>query len=1282
MDCAICTSLPQICSSKESVLQLDIPDEYTPCREVLDPCREDSLAERQDSDTPVYRTRTVPAASNGVSNSIQGDANPSSRTPWQSGSMLKQKTVPPAVSDAELLHAFLGNTSKAPSLPDEEEHEMTASTETPAASPSSRHSFSSTGNPVLQANAQSLRAKEQPSPKSDNNLCSIQNLNFVDSSEVADDGDIGEIDPLDGCSSGWWWRGCIDTSTVTSSSMSGVFKNDVQKATLSSAASNLMVEEPIHNRAHQYNWIFALAMPNSDLSTSVDEAISWTQAKSIYMQCFKGEECFDAGSSIQDVRFRKELEIFKEAFNRLPYASSSSEKDIRKQHTLSLKTQTDIRTYKVYRGRGKPEPEPSDGSGQGSRLPKNFLELMRNVVITKLTVHCNLMTRLCYSEDGQHDIALITCRESDLLEEADREELSLELDIRRADPISLEPCTPTYYPLLQWFFRYSNLGVKACEGLVDAYEAVLRMLKALTREEQHAHTREIEFWMDVREAAAVEHHPEVKALPKHSQKGFPPGKHNLDAKDHLFGASERALAKAFKEYMELKAGSGIHVHPVKLIEETNFNLAKKKSKVQLYNLFGRVGCPEPVAPFRTFDVKDYGDTDKHWMHWWKHHPTRMRQRDLCLDVLFKPNQRIRLLKSVIDRQIDLEKLIHLGAASAFFPLDTREKVESIAYNSQQEVVTQPTRLSQAWALPESAGVCQQAISFVKTLSVQQPIDEIRDYFGPRIAFYFALVQLLSQWVMLPAVVGILTFAIRNLQESSGTSRDLRMVFDIAYSAMMVVWSTLVLEIWKRQQHEWAVRWGMTSVESHDPQRPEFYGSHRRSPVDFREDLYFPKVYSHGVVGRIPRRIVSYILLLSLAILEVNIILGVLHMRGELSKGHLDDANVFRSVTFAMSSIMSCVMGIFGGLGNQLAQSLNKWENHKTSHAFVNNLISKVFVFEFVGRYSIFMYVAFLKARVEGCVVLDNEGHTIHIPASDDTDVMCQTELEIVVRTVFFSKLLMNVVEVLAPLAKSWYRRRQIMHTNGTQEKLSVFIPSSEADDSKEGYITHGGSKVQAWDTRMSYIVQEHMDKEPYGGLEVDGSFEDFSEIASFFGYVALFSLAFPLAPLLTFILLVTEMRVDGFKLFTSVRRPLPYSAANIGNWYLVLDLISAISIATNAGLLVYTYGHFDQFSSVSRELCFSVILLILLGSKFMVSGLIPDLPEHMRIIEARHQSVIDDLTDSHQSSFKNRSRGLGDIDLQIDDANSGQFRDPLDFAVSRLSVRKRVKTMQTRARIK
>lgn len=65
-------------------------------------------------------------------------------------------------------------------------------------------------------------------------------------------------------------------------------------------------------------------------------------------------------------------------------------------------------------------------------------------------------------------------------------------------------------------------------------------------------------------------------------------------------------------------------------------------------------------------------------------------------------------------------------------------------------------------------------------------------------------------------------------------------------------------------------------------------------------------------------------------------------------------------------------------------------------------------------------------------------------------------------------------------------------------------------------------------------------------------FEDYLEQLVLYGYVTLFVVAFPLAPLLGLINNLVEIRVDSFKLLYNCARPIPQGAQHIGIPYSIV----------------------------------------------------------------------------------------------------------------------------------
>ena len=114
-----------------------------------------------------------------------------------------------------------------------------------------------------------------------------------------------------------------------------------------------------------------------------------------------------------------------------------------------------------------------------------------------------------------------------------------------------------------------------------------------------------------------------------------------------------------------------------------------------------------------------------------------------------------------------------------------------------------------------------------------PILEIRDYFGEKIAIYFAWLDFYTQQLQVPAAVGMITFLV---QKANGPKvlQDFALIF---FSAVICLWSTMQGEWWKQRNAFLNLWWGMDKDSSADVERPTFVGILRYSPLDDRKEMY-------------------------------------------------------------------------------------------------------------------------------------------------------------------------------------------------------------------------------------------------------------------------------------------------------------------------------------------------------------------------------------------------------------------------------------------------------------
>jgi hypothetical protein len=111
-----------------------------------------------------------------------------------------------------------------------------------------------------------------------------------------------------------------------------------------------------------------------------------------------------------------------------------------------------------------------------------------------------------------------------------------------------------------------------------------------------------------------------------------------------------------------------------------------------------------------------------------------------------------------------------------------------------------------------------------------------------------------------------------------------------------------------------------------------------------------------------------------------------------------------------------------------------------------------------------------------------------------------------------------------------------------------------------------------------------------------------------FGYLTLFAVAFPAAPLAALLNNLIEGHTDLLKLLKSYQRPHPREAANIGTWLEILETMSYLSTIVNSLIIVFTSKELAQYSLFTRLFIGLTIEHLLFFIKYVISKTIPDTP--------------------------------------------------------------------------
>eukprot|EP00736_Rhodelphis_marinus_P013788 Rmarinus@m.20923 len=276
---------------------------------------------------------------------------------------------------------------------------------------------------------------------------------------------------------------------------------------------------------------------------------------------------------------------------------------------------------------------------------------------------------------------------------------------------------------------------------------------------------------------------------------------------------------------------------------------------------------------------------------------------------FRPTDALRILLTLIEEkkefggcEIDYGREIQEGGLVAFFPI-------------HGPAVQQ---LYDTWATPWKTWEYWKHIQNAWT----QPLDDIRDYFGEKIALYFSFLGFYTRLLVFPTILGIILF----VPQIYLGRYDVKNSIPI-YSAFMAIWATLFLEAWKREQVTNAYNWNMLGFEAHENARscyPGPSGETRVNPITGEEELWYdPDKRKAKYFG-------SFSFLFACIIVVMGAIVSILVLRKYLEDGQFGwSAGIINGIIIAM----------FNLLYKEAAVKLTTWENHRTDTDYEDALIA-------------------------------------------------------------------------------------------------------------------------------------------------------------------------------------------------------------------------------------------------------------------------------------------------------------------------------------------------------
>jgi len=290
--------------------------------------------------------------------------------------------------------------------------------------------------------------------------------------------------------------------------------------------------------------------------------------------------------------------------------------------------------------------------------------------------------------------------------------------------------------------------------------------------------------------------------------------------------------------------------------------------------------------------------------------------------------------------------------------------------------------------------------------------------------------------------------------------------------------------------------------------------------------------------------------------------------------------------------------------------LNDLENFRTETEYNDSLIVKTFIFQFFNSYLSCFYVAFVKGtsialfgalgakdevtgkafadmcgkrEFEGQGLLDApwlnsnpvclNGTIVGIGATETIPDTCNMILQGTdcmddLKTLMVSYLAIKYVYAL-PLELFLPMLIGFINTYMLEKSLKVVkdVRNSFSGSPRDVELVINEEKKSTLPPAVEKYhekIEVELAEPAYGG-----TFAEFNTKVLQFGYIAMFSAAFPIGALTSAVANAIELKIDALKLF-EVRRPRYVGAEDIGSWQKVLMCLGWIALFVNVALLSFT----------------------------------------------------------------------------------------------------------------
>mmetsp|Transcript_14443 Transcript_14443/g.37008 ORF Transcript_14443/g.37008 Transcript_14443/m.37008 type:complete len:869 (-) Transcript_14443:62-2668(-) len=569
---------------------------------------------------------------------------------------------------------------------------------------------------------------------------------------------------------------------------------------------------------------------------------------------------------------------------------------------------------------------------------------------------------------------------------------------------------------------------------------------------------------------------------------------------------------------------------------------------------------------------------------------------------FRQVDEIRLLEMRLDEWLNLSEMVEQSVVSRVFA--------AANYDQTMDLHDTWGDLRRIWRIPDHGSD-----------------DDIRNYFGESIAFFFRWFAFYTRGLVAIAVVGGIC-ALRRW-EVLGLSLEKQRYIQIVFAFILVGWASTFNRLFQNRAARAKLRWGMKEYDSVSLERSQY-----------RPDL--EGTWQEWAQKKLADLIV---------ILFCTGFIALIGYLENVKKRWKTEGNE----TFEEYGSLICVgtIKVTSAIWNKVAPLLADLQNHRTDARWndaLTYILSSVKLF--VALFP-FFNLAFLKKYMEPiCGQGSLESTAWKVYGQTDAWPLVNGQWPSILKPEIFNQTVLEGADLswLNRYRADWHGRYCVWGCYPVQcfqqpgDKMTCVTNCQVALENNlwSAYITHivctvifvlipiiltkrevraeveKARESSAGNVQYSFMQFQAKchEQAAYAYASWGGSYvEDFLELAIGFALLTCFGIALPSMAVFALIGHIVEYRLLAFRMTNVTCRPMPFGAEGIGSWQSVFETISVAAVAINVGIAVFVMHPMRDWEVGHQFGAFIFLEHAMLLLRNALNAAIPEEPEDVKRIQ-------------------------------------------------------------------